>query len=95
MCRVRWQCSLAGHGASADEIERHLSRARAGEIVRNGLDVVIIGAPNAGKSSLLNALAGRDVSIITEEAGTTRDLVEARLDIGRIPRQSSGHRWDT
>jgi tRNA modification GTPase len=64
------------------EMAQHLSGARGGEIVRNGLDVVILGAPNAGKSSLLNALAGRDVSIITEEAGTTRDLVEARLDIG-------------
>jgi tRNA modification GTPase len=64
------------------EMGLHLSRARGGEIVRNGLDVVILGAPNAGKSSLLNALAGRDVSIVTEEAGTTRDLVEARLDIG-------------
>ena len=64
------------------EILSHLARARGGEIVRTGLDVVIIGAPNAGKSSLLNAMAGRDVSIVTEEAGTTRDLVEARLDIG-------------
>jgi tRNA modification GTPase len=64
------------------EIEQHLSRARGGEIVRSGLDVVILGAPNAGKSSLLNALAARDVSIVTEEAGTTRDLVESRLDIG-------------
>ncbi len=63
------------------EIELHLSRTRAGEIVRSGLDVVILGAPNAGKSSLLNALAGRAVSIVTDEAGTTRDLVEARLDI--------------
>ena len=63
------------------DIEQHLARARGGEIVRSGLDVVILGAPNAGKSSLLNALAGRDVSIVTEEAGTTRDLVEARLDI--------------
>jgi tRNA modification GTPase len=64
------------------EIEEHLSRAHGGEIVRSGLDVIILGAPNAGKSSLLNALAGRDVSIVTEEAGTTRDLVELRLDIG-------------
>jgi tRNA modification GTPase len=68
--------------ALRSEIIQHLSRARAGEIVRNGLDVVILGAPNAGKSSLINALAGRDVSIVNEEAGTTRDLVEARLDIG-------------
>ena len=63
-------------------ITAHVSRARSGEIVRNGFDVVILGAPNAGKSSLMNALAGRDVSIIADEAGTTRDLVEARLDLG-------------
>jgi tRNA modification GTPase len=68
--------------ALRSQIGRHLGRAKGGEIVRSGLDVVILGAPNAGKSSLLNALAARDVSIVTEEAGTTRDLVEARLDIG-------------
>jgi tRNA modification GTPase len=66
----------------ADDVFQHLSLAKSGEIVRNGLDVVIMGAPNAGKSSLMNALAKRDVSIITEEAGTTRDLVEVRLDLG-------------
>jgi tRNA modification GTPase len=67
--------------ALRSDIRHHLSRARGGEIVRSGLDVVILGAPNAGKSSLLNALAAREVSIVTEEAGTTRDLVETRLDI--------------
>lgn len=67
--------------ALAAEIRAHILRARGGEIVRSGLDVVIVGAPNAGKSSLLNALAGRDVSIISDEPGTTRDLVEVRLDI--------------
>jgi tRNA modification GTPase len=66
----------------SDEVSRHLGLAKSGEIVRSGLDVVILGAPNAGKSSLMNALARRDVSIITEEAGTTRDLVEVRLDLG-------------
>jgi tRNA modification GTPase len=65
-----------------DEVSRHLGLAKSGEIVRSGLDVVILGAPNAGKSSLMNALARRDVSIITEEAGTTRDLIEVRLDLG-------------
>ena len=55
------------------EIHAHVQFARSGEIVRSGLNVVILGAPNAGKSSLMNALAGRDVSIITDEAGTTRD----------------------
>jgi tRNA modification GTPase len=71
----------ADMGALRLEIGRHLERARGGEIVRSGLDVVILGPPNAGKSSLLNALAARDVAIVTEEAGTTRDLVEVRLDI--------------
>jgi tRNA modification GTPase len=68
--------------ALADDVTRHVSLAKSGEIVRSGLDVVILGAPNAGKSSLMNALARREVSIITEEAGTTRDLVEVRLDLG-------------
>lgn len=66
------------------DIDTNLGSARAGEIVRNGFEVIILGAPNAGKSSLMNALARRDVSIITEEAGTTRDLVEVRLDLGGI-----------
>ena len=65
----------------AEDITFHVNSAHRAEIVRSGLDVVILGAPNAGKSSLMNALAGRDVSIIAEEAGTTRDLVEVRLDI--------------
>jgi tRNA modification GTPase len=67
--------------ALAEDISRHLGLAKSGEIIRSGLDVVILGAPNAGKSSLMNALAKRDVSIITEEPGTTRDLVEVRLDL--------------
>ena len=46
---------------------------------------MILGAPNAGKSSLINALAGRDVAIISDEAGTTRDLLEVKLDLGGIP----------
>ncbi len=53
-----------------------------GEKIREGLDVVILGPPNAGKSSLLNALAKRDAAIVSPEAGTTRDLIEVALDIG-------------
>ncbi|MDA4633206.1 50S ribosome-binding GTPase, partial [Escherichia coli] len=49
-------------------------------IVRDGFRVVIVGAPNAGKSSLLNALAGTDVAIVSDEPGTTRDLIEIKLD---------------
>jgi tRNA modification GTPase len=63
------------------EIQSHIDTFRQAEIIRSGLRVVILGAPNAGKSSLLNALAARDVAIVSEEAGTTRDLVEVALDI--------------
>jgi tRNA modification GTPase len=53
-----------------------------GEKIREGLDVVILGPPNAGKSSLLNRLAKRDAAIVSEQAGTTRDLIEVGIEIG-------------
>jgi len=65
----------------AREIDAHLGNYHRAEIIRDGLSVVIIGAPNAGKSSLLNALARREVAIVTDEPGTTRDLVEVALDL--------------
>jgi tRNA modification GTPase len=58
---------------------------RRGERLRDGFRVVIAGPPNAGKSSLLNALAQRDVAIVSEEAGTTRDVIEVHLDLGGLP----------
>ncbi|SDO51604.1 tRNA modification GTPase trmE [Aureimonas jatrophae] len=64
------------------DIERRLRGARRGEIGREGFRVAIAGAPNAGKSSLLNALSAREAAIVSPEAGTTRDLVEVRLDLG-------------
>ncbi len=67
------------------ELVAHLEDGRRGERLRNGLYVVIAGAPNVGKSSLLNALARRDAAIVSERAGTTRDVVEVRLDLGGLP----------
>ncbi|MGC9953914.1 MAG: tRNA uridine-5-carboxymethylaminomethyl(34) synthesis GTPase MnmE [Rhizomicrobium sp.] len=63
-------------------IETHLNDARRGELVREGLFLTVIGPPNAGKSSLVNALAGRDVAIVSETTGTTRDVIEVRMDLG-------------
>jgi tRNA modification GTPase len=67
------------------EIEAALTDGRRGEILRVGLQVAIVGPPNAGKSSLLNALARRDVAITHESAGTTRDVIECALDLKGLP----------
>lgn len=69
----------------AAEIAAHLDDRHRGERLRDGIAVAILGAPNAGKSSLLNALARRDVAIVSERAGTTRDVVEVHLDLGGWP----------
>lgn len=66
-------------------IRHHLDDGHRGEILRDGFHVVLAGAPNVGKSSLLNALARRDAAIVSEEAGTTRDVIEVRLDLGGVP----------
>ncbi len=66
-------------------ITQHLESARRGERLRDGLQVVLAGPPNAGKSSLLNALADRDVAIVSREPGTTRDVIEVHLDLGGYP----------
>jgi len=71
--------------ALSGEIDALLADGTRGERVREGIDVAIIGPPNAGKSSLLNWLARRDVAIVSEEAGTTRDIVEVRLDLAGMP----------
>ncbi|RKD55655.1 MULTISPECIES: tRNA uridine-5-carboxymethylaminomethyl(34) synthesis GTPase MnmE [unclassified Rhizobium] len=63
------------------ELADHLAGADLGEIIRDGLKVVIVGAPNAGKSSLMNALAKREVAIVTDIAGTTRDVLHVDLNI--------------
>lgn len=68
-----------------DSITRHLSDNRSGERIREGLYAVIIGPPNAGKSSLLNYLAKREAAIVSATAGTTRDIIEVQLDIDGYP----------
>ncbi|MEI9429061.1 tRNA uridine-5-carboxymethylaminomethyl(34) synthesis GTPase MnmE [Mesorhizobium sp. Cs1299R1N3] len=63
------------------EIDDHIGGFHAAEVIRDGFEVVILGAPNAGKSSLFNALARRDAAIVTDEPGTTRDLLDVVLDL--------------
>lgn len=68
--------------AALDEV---LLRAQQGAVLRDGLHVVLVGAPNVGKSSLLNALAGEDVAIVTAVPGTTRDRIAQAIQIGGLP----------
>lgn len=75
----------ASISALSGEITAHLADARRGERLRDGVSVAIIGPPNAGKSTLLNALAEREVAIVSEKPGTTRDILEAHLNLGGWP----------
>lgn len=77
---VRQQAAALG-----DEMAAHLDDGRRGERLRDGIYLAIIGAPNVGKSSLLNALAQRDAAIVSTIAGTTRDVIEVHLDLGGYP----------
>ncbi len=67
------------------EMQKEVAGVGVAERVRDGFEVAIIGAPNVGKSTLLNRLAGREVAITSEIAGTTRDVIEVRLDLDGIP----------
>lgn len=68
--------------AVASGLRDELRRIGAAERIREGFEVAIVGRPNAGKSTLLNALAGREAAITSEIAGTTRDVIEVRMEIG-------------
>lgn len=64
------------------QISTSLTNAAKGELLRNGIRIALLGAPNAGKSSLLNQIVGREAAIVSAEAGTTRDVLETNVDIG-------------
>ncbi|GAB4551095.1 MAG: tRNA uridine-5-carboxymethylaminomethyl(34) synthesis GTPase MnmE [Ruegeria sp.] len=71
-------------GVMAD-LDRESRGVRIAERIRTGFEVAIVGPPNAGKSTLLNALAGREAAITSEYAGTTRDVIEVRMDLAGLP----------
>jgi tRNA modification GTPase len=80
-----WAGVRAEAAALRHEIAAHLADGHRGERLRDGVAVAIVGPPNAGKSSLMNALARREVAITAAAAGTTRDVIEVALDLGGFP----------
>lgn len=77
-----WEASRRELRELLAEMESQLNDARRGEIIRDGFEVAVIGPPNVGKSSLVNALACRDMAIVSDVPGTTRDVIEVKLDLG-------------
>jgi tRNA modification GTPase len=82
---AQWNAVRQALREIAAEISRHLADNGRGERLRHGVSIAILGPPNAGKSSLMNALARRDVAITSAVAGTTRDVIEVALDLSGYP----------
>lgn len=72
-------------GEVSNSLSQEIKGTFAAERIRDGFEVAILGAPNAGKSTLLNRLAGREAAITSEIAGTTRDVIEVRMDVAGLP----------
>ena len=66
-------------------LSEHLDDGGVGELVRDGVVMALIGPVNAGKSTILNGLTGRGAAIVSEEAGTTRDIIQIQLDLHGVP----------
>ncbi|GFF58112.1 cytokinesis protein sepA [Aspergillus udagawae] len=75
--------SVAGQvRALQTQLKLHIENASKGELLRNGIKIALLGAPNAGKSSLLNRIVGKEAAIVSTEEGTTRDIVDVAVDLG-------------
>ena len=74
-----------GNKGLTTSLAQTLADGRVGELVRDGVVIALVGPVNAGKSTVLNGLAGRDAAIVSDEAGTTRDIIQVKLDLHGVP----------
>ena len=80
-----WRTASTGLARVGESMDREQRGSSMAERIRDGFEVALVGPPNVGKSTLLNAMAGRDVALTSEIAGTTRDVIEVRMDVEGLP----------